>query len=240
MNLVKSFVLLVLAIALPSFGANESLFRDLEKLARHGDAEAQYHLGMFYNNGIGTGQNTKLAYEWFQKSAAGNDPLGNYKLGCYYSGQGRGVVEDDHEKALHYKLVAAKAGYALAQQDVAAIYYQSGKLNEAVYWLKQAGDQGMLSALHALYSLYYKGDKIEKDFYSAYLYLGYAIKSANAPPPAVIKQAEEDLTNKLTPALKKKADEMVAGWNPKPTLLTLKAMSGLKVAEDYANRHKGR
>ena len=83
-------------------------------LANKGDAEAQYHVGMMYNNGIGTQQDTKQAFEWFQKSASADDPLGAYKLGCYYAGQGAGVVEADPNEALKYKLIAAKAGYSLA------------------------------------------------------------------------------------------------------------------------------
>ena len=61
-------------------------------LANKGDAEAQYHVGMMYNNGIGTQRDIRQAFEWFQKSTAANDPLGAYKFGCYYDGQGEGVV----------------------------------------------------------------------------------------------------------------------------------------------------
>ena len=78
-------------------------------LADKGDAEAQYHVGMMYNNGIGTKQNPKQAFEWFEKSAASNDPLGAYKLGCYYAGQFAGVVTIDQSEALKYKLGARRS-----------------------------------------------------------------------------------------------------------------------------------
>ena len=51
-------------------------FNAMVALANKGDAEAQYHVGMMYNNGIGTQRDLKQAFEWFQKSAASNDPLG--------------------------------------------------------------------------------------------------------------------------------------------------------------------
>lgn len=238
MNFIKSIVLLALAIAWPCFAASETLFSDIEKLAQKGDPEAQYHLGMFYNNGIGTSQDTKRAYEWFQKSAAGADPLGNYKLGCYYSGQGNGVIAVDQEKALLYKLVAAKEGYVLAQYDVAEIYFHKERMNESIHWLKQAADQGMFNALYALSNLYYQGEKVAQDPYSAYLYLNLAAKVADSEMPPQIKSTLNELTSKISSSDKAKADKMIAGWKPQPSKLTTKAFNGLQEAKDYASKHK--
>lgn len=230
--------LLGLATAFPALGANDELFKVMESLANKGDAEAQYHLGMFYNNGIGTPQNTKLAYKLFQKSAAGNDPLGNYKLGCYYSGQGKGIVSVDHDQALKYKLIAAKAGYSLAQADVGGIYFQNGDTKEAIRWLKSAGDQGMTEALYALFNLYYQGNKVDKEPYSAYLYLNLAAKVNNSEMPEKIKSIKDELATKLSAAEKDKAGKIIREWKPQPTALTIKAMTGLQEAKAYANSHK--
>ncbi|MGY3147173.1 TPR repeat protein [Bradyrhizobium sp. USDA 3397] len=99
----------LLLFAMPA-GANDTrTFNAMVALANRGDAEAQYHVGMMHNNGIGTQQDRSQAFEWFQKSAAANDPLGAYKLGCYYDGQGAGVIATDADQALKYKLVAANA-----------------------------------------------------------------------------------------------------------------------------------
>ena len=84
--------------------ANEAgTFSAMIALAKKGDAEAQYHVGMMYNNGIGTQRDRRQAFAWFQKAAASNDPLGAYKLGCYYDGQGAGIVTSDSNEALKYK-----------------------------------------------------------------------------------------------------------------------------------------
>ena len=121
--------------------ANEAdTFNAMVALASKGDAEAQYHVGMMYNNGIGTQKDLGQAFEWFQKSTASNDPLGAYKLGCYYDGQGAGIVAADSTEALKYKLVAAKAGYVLAQHDVALIYGRQENFEEALKWSKMAAD----------------------------------------------------------------------------------------------------
>ena len=119
MKLIALALSCLLIFAMPARANDADTFRAMVVLANKGDAEAQYHVGMMHNNGIGTQQDPKQAFEWFQKATASNDPLGAYKLGCYYDGQGAGIVPSDSNEALKYKLVAARAGYALAQHDVA-------------------------------------------------------------------------------------------------------------------------
>src|SRR4051812_292680 len=74
------------------------LFLSLEKLAKDGNPEAQYDIGMMYNNGLGVSQDPAKAFEWFRKAADAGEPLASYKVGCYYAGQ-FGVVEMDLAKA---------------------------------------------------------------------------------------------------------------------------------------------
>src|SRR4029453_7482919 len=112
----------LLFFSMPANANEADTFNAMVALANKGDAEAQYHVGMMYNNGIGTERDLRRAFEWFQKSAASNDPLGASNLGCYYDGQGAGILSFDAAEALKYKLVAAQAGYALAQHDVALLY----------------------------------------------------------------------------------------------------------------------
>ncbi len=131
----------------------QSLFTSMEKLAQRGNPEVQYHLGMMYNNGIGVNKNPQKAFEWFSQAAASGDPLGAYKLGCYFGGQCQGVVAIDPSKELEYKLIAAKAGYALAQHDVGIIYYKQGNFDEALKWWKKAAEQGYPMALYTVLSL---------------------------------------------------------------------------------------
>ena len=126
MKLIALAFSCLLFFSMPAKANDAGTFNAMVALAHKGDAEAQYHVGMMYNNGIGTQRDSRQAFEWFQKSAASNDPLGAYKLGCYYDGQGAGVVASDADEALKYKLIAAKAGYALAQHDVALHYGKQG------------------------------------------------------------------------------------------------------------------
>jgi TPR repeat protein len=102
MKFIARAFLCLLFFSMPAKANDAGTFNAMVALANKGDAEAQYHVGMMYNNGIGTQQDLRQAFEWFQKSAASNDPLGAYKLGCYYDGQGAGIVTSDSDEALKY------------------------------------------------------------------------------------------------------------------------------------------
>jgi uncharacterized protein len=220
----------LLSFSMPATANDTGTFNAMVALANKGDAEAQYHVGMMYNNGIGTQRDPRQAFEWFQKSTASNDPLGAYKLGCYYDGQGEGVVATDKKEALKYKLIAAEAGYSLAQHDVALLYAKQENFEEAMKWWKLSGDQGLPSALYNLSGLYFQGKGAPKDLSLAYAYY----KLSNRVPPQKVKEMAGILTKpELT-----KAEKLVSEWKPQPTALTLKAKRGITAAEEHLKTTK--
>ena len=200
-------------------------FNAMVALANKGNAEAQYHVGMMHNNGIGTQKDPKQAFEWFQKSTASGDPLGAYKLGCYYDGQGAGIVALDPNEALKYKLVAARAGYALAQHDVANHYDRQGNPEEALKWWKMAGDQGYPGALFSLSRAYSAGKGTPRDVSLSYAYF----KLSKVAPRKNVNEYASMLSK---PELEK-AEKLVSEWREQPTALTLKAKSGITRAEEF-------
>jgi len=214
----------LLFFAMPANANEADTFNAMVVLANKGDAEAQYHAGMMYNNGIGTQRDLRQAFEWFQKAAASNHPLGAYKLGCYYDGQGAGVVASDSNEALKYKLVAAKAGYALAQHDVALLYDRQENSEEAAKWWKMAGDQGYPDALYNLSGSYFQGKGVPKDLSLAYAYY----KLSKLVPKSKVNGMAAILSK---PELEK-AEKLVSEWKPQPTALTLKAKRGVQAAEE--------
>jgi uncharacterized protein len=224
MKLIALAFSCLLIFSMPARANEADTFKAMIALANKGDAEAQYHVGMMYNNGIGTQRDPRQAFEWFQKAAASNDPLGAYKLGCYYDGQGEGVVASDSNEALKYKLVAAKAGYALAQHDVALLYGRQENSEEAVKWWKMAGDQGYPRALYNLSGSYFQGKGVPKDLSLAYAYF----KLSKVPPKNKVNEMAAILSK---PELEK-AEKLVSEWKPQPTALTLKAMRGVQAAEE--------
>ena len=220
----------VLAFSMPADANEADSLNAMVALANKGNAEAQYHVGMMHNNGIGTQKDPRQAFEWFQKSAASNDPLGAYKLGCYYAGQFAGVVTPDSNEALKHKLIAAKAGYALAQYDVAILYGKQGNSEEAIKWLKMAGDQGDPMALFGLSMSYSAGEGTPKDLSMSYAYFKL---SKRAPK----KNVDEYAAMLSKPELEK-AEKLVSEFRPQPTALTLKARRGVSAAEELLKTNK--
>ena len=214
----------LLIFSMPANANEADSFNAMVALANKGDAEAQYHVGMMHNNGIGTQKDPRQAFEWFQKSAASNNPLGAYKLGCYYDGQGAGVVGSDSNEALKYKLVSAKAGYALAQHDVAILYDRQGNSEEALKWWKKAGDQGYPRSLYSLSIAYSAGKGAPKDVSLSYAYF----KLSKLAP----KKNVNEMAAMLSKPELEKAEKLVSEWSPQPTALTVKAMSGVRAAEE--------
>lgn len=149
-------LLLLLILSVPGFARSAGeLEARLTALSAAGSGEAAYHLGMLYYVGLaGTPKDTRKAFELFKLAAERGDPLGAYKYGCYFDGQGEGIVESDRKMALRWKLVAAKAGYVRAQQDVTRHLFAEGDTPVALRWLEAAAAQGDMMALGALGSLY--------------------------------------------------------------------------------------
>jgi len=212
-----------------------TLFGEIESLAKSGSPEAQYHLGMFYNIGVGTEKSQSEAFKWFEQSAKSGDPLGSYKLGCYYAGQGQGVVENDEELALKYKLVAAESGYVYAQYDVATLFYENGEMGEALKWWKAASDQGDSGSIYALFTLYYKGEKIPKDRVLSYGYLKIIERNAGKEQIAKVKVILAELENEMTAAELERAKQFASDWTPHKTAMTEKALNGMAEAGRLVN-----
>jgi TPR repeat protein len=225
MKLVALAFSCLLLLSMPAHASDADTLKAMVVLANKGDAEAQYHVGMMYNNGIGTEQDRKQAFEWFQKSAAAGDPLGAYKLGCYYDGQGAGIVALDADQALKYKLVSAEAGYALAQNDVGILYDKRENSEEALKWWKRAGDQGNPNALFSLSRAYSAGKGVPKDRSLSYAYF----KLSKIAP----KKNVDEFGSMLSKPELETAEKLVSEWKPQPTALTLKAKSGFSAAEEH-------
>ena len=224
MKLVALAFSCLLILSMPAHASDADTFKAMMALANKGDAEAQYHVGMMHNNGIGTPQDPKQAFEWFQKSAASDDPLGAYKLGCYYDGQGAGIVALDPNEALKHKLVAARAGYALAQHDVANHYDRQGNPEEALKWWKLAADQGYPGALFSLSKAYSAGKGVLRDLSLSYAYF----KLSKVAP----KKNVNEFAGMLSKPDLEKAEKLVSEWREQPTALTLQAKNGISRAEE--------
>lgn len=215
--------------------AQRDLRIKLEQSAERGNAEAEYHLGMLYNNGVlGVAKDLPRAYRSFVKAASLGDPLGAYKLGCYLDGQFPGVVPLDHDKALELKLVAAQAGYALAQLDVAGSYFHNGQYEQSQQWLQRAADQGDAKALFNLSVGHLRGHWQPSDPALGYAYFKLAKLVAEGSVNPRAAASLDEIAAKLSAEQLAAANALVAGWKAQPSALTRKAKQGLAAAQALA------
>ncbi|WP_428027847.1 tetratricopeptide repeat protein [Altererythrobacter sp.] len=214
----------------------DDLIAALEQLSTEGNAEATYHLGMAYHTGSGTSVDRVKALAMFREAAEAGNPLASYKLGCYYDGQGGGLVEDDLALALEYKLVAAEAGYALAQQDVAALFAQSGQMDKAVAWLERAVGQGWPQALATYASIHNGAEGIAPDPVKtdAYFRLFLQRQGGNSKQVEWLREFELGMSENE----KSRADDIVKRYRPAPTQITLDALSGQGAAMELIERER--
>jgi len=114
------------------------LFRPL---ATHGDASAQFNLGVMHDIGEGVIQDYKEAVKWYLLAAKQGYADAQYNLGVMYA-EGKGVKQD-HREAEKWYLLAAEQGNASAEYNL-GLKYDYGKgvtqdYKEAAMWPLQLG-----------------------------------------------------------------------------------------------------
>lgn len=234
---MKHFLLLIFSLFMPvvcQAADHTQLFNKISIMAEKGDGEAAYHLGMLYNNGIAVQRNIKEAYRWFSISAAENDPLGAYKLGCYFGGQAGDVVEYSQEKSLQYKLFSANAGYALAQYDVGLAYLKMNEVEKADAFLTLAAQQGFVAAFRVLGYLNYQGALLERNMVKAYFFTALTKAMSSDEKSPKILALLETMEAKMTKAEILLSKKNIREWKIVKTPLTIKAQAGLTRSYEHA------
>ncbi|ACL62020.1 tetratricopeptide repeat protein [Methylobacterium nodulans] len=128
------------------------------------DAAAMTLLGELYSQGLGLRQDPAKAAEWYRLAANLGDRSAMGLLGMMAI-EGRGIAKDPAAGRAWLEKAAAK-GEPTACYNVALILLGTGvpeDLNRAAALLRQAADQEVPAAQHALGILYLKGRGVEKD-----------------------------------------------------------------------------
>ena len=139
------------AIAAYDKGDYKRAARLFEPLAKHGDALAQFKLGVMYADGKGVKQNLKAAQDWYTKSADQGFVDAQYNLGLAFY---KGDFIAGRTFGPKYMSMAANQGLAEAQYMYGS-WFESGylgivDLSEAEIWYQKAADQGLREANDAL------------------------------------------------------------------------------------------
>jgi len=92
-------------------------FETVKQAAEQGDVQAQFKLGLMYDEGQGVAQDYVEAVKWYQKAAGQGDADAQFKFGvCYERGKG---VTQDYAKAVEWYTKAAEQGHEDAQEMLA-------------------------------------------------------------------------------------------------------------------------
>ena len=141
--MLTSFILL-----LPLAAQASNLFDSQIKLAKLGDAEAQFNIGEMYEIGFGVKQDEKEARYWISKSANQNYETAGFKL-LYWDVERDGLKGKNTAKVKELNKLA-EHGNAQAQYYLGKMYAHGvgidKNLDVAIDWLNKAALAGVLEA----------------------------------------------------------------------------------------------
>jgi TPR repeat protein len=90
----------------------ERSFYWYKKSAEQGNADAQFRVGVMYDNGQGVTEDKKQAFHWYKKAAEQGNVSAQFNLGSLYE-EGAGVDKNKEEAAYWYRK-AYKSGHSRA------------------------------------------------------------------------------------------------------------------------------
>ncbi|MCY4224053.1 MAG: serine/threonine-protein kinase [Bacteroidetes bacterium] len=182
-GLTCGIILLLLTIfALFRMNEGESI-ENIMADAQSGDADAQFKLGLAYDNGLfGMPEDLTEAVKWYDRAAHQGHAEAQLSLGFIYD-LGQGVVEDDEEAVRWYR-EAAIQGLAMAQYSLGTMYYMGNGVEEdnleAFRWFSLAAEQDLAEAQYNIGDMYYYGHGVEEDYSEAMEWYGLAAQQDHA------------------------------------------------------------
>ncbi len=134
---------------------DSGIFEFQQKLAKGGNAQAQYQLATMYESGRGVEKNIEKAQEWYKKSAAGNYKAAQHRL-TYLEVKTTGF-KSDHKPWLQELSADAKGGDGEAMFILGHMYeYGNGvkrSLKRAQAYYKSSASRGNVDAETRLFSI---------------------------------------------------------------------------------------
>ncbi len=184
--------------------------KELRPLADRGDAEAQYRIGLMYENGKGYPPDKAQGIAWFRKAAAQNHAAAQTELAVIYA-TGDGAPQDN-KLAVEWFQKGAANGNATAQYNLGLLYAkgQGIKLDnaQAIAWWRKSAAQGMTVAQFKLGVAYENGEGVGKDPVLALANYGIAARGGNKE----YAQYRDDIARQLTPEQRKNGLALADAW----------------------------
>lgn len=186
-----------------SYGQGENIsvspqeVAEYKRLAVQGNADAQFNLGLLYDEGLGVTQNYKKAFEWYQKAAEQGLADAQFNLGVLYDLFNNSTFVGDSAKAVKWYKKAAEQGHAHAQNNLGLIYHgildgESSNYTEAFKWWEKAAKQGLPGAQFNLADCYYFGKGVERNTKEAVKWYKKAAEGGNKSAQMVLNVLKLD------------------------------------------------
>ena len=188
------------------------------RLAEQGNANAQYNLGLMYDNGQGVAQNYAEALRWYRLAAEQGNANAQINLGFMYH-NGKGGVQN-YAEALRWFRLAAEQGNTNAQFNLGNMYRNgqgvAQNYAEALKWYKRAADQGDAGSLNNLGVLFEFGQGALQNFVYAHMYynLGASRSAVGEEYERAIRN-RKSIATKMTPAQVAEAQRLAQVWSAK-------------------------
>lgn len=149
--------------------------------ANDGDAESQFNVGTFFENGLGTEKDAETAVKWYAKAADQGYAPAQYALGlCYSEGNG---VRRDPKRAIRLFQKAASQGDVDAKYALGLAFRRGQgadrKLRAAFLLLKDAAKAGHAAAQFSLGLAFARGEGTRIDFAQAKIWYGKAAEQGD-------------------------------------------------------------
>ncbi len=187
MGLFKNKDYFALGVKAYQQGNYPEMISNWEKAVEQGNTNAQYNLGICYENGRGVEKNLKKSFDLFYNAAQNNHIGSQYKIGVYYA---KGIyVLRNIKDAMKWLEKAAQQGdkTAIAQFDLlkneisngvlvkkllncAKIEEKENDLEKALNDYEQAAEIGDAKVQYNLATIYEKGQITKKDYNKAFVW----------------------------------------------------------------------
>ena len=202
--MIRKALIVAVLLALGAGGpAMAQTLQETRLQAEQGNANAQYVLGLMYDNGTGVPQDYAQAVKWYRLAADQGHASAQFNLGVmYYEGQG---VPQSFPQALKWYRLAADQGHAKAQYNLGLMYGGSVK------WFRKAADQGDALAQAGLGWAYATGRGVAQDYVQAHKWSNLSAASGNAD---ALKNRDM-IAAKMTPAQIGEAQRLASAWRKK-------------------------
>jgi uncharacterized protein len=193
-----------------SSSKNTLSIQELQNQAKLCDAEAQFYLGVAYNEGDRVTKDYAQALHWFLLAAQQGNRVATFNVGNLYL-HGNGVKQDHAEAARWYRK-AANQGYGPAMSNLGYLYLAGSGIEQdfgkAFDLFTVASAQGVPDASSNLAGMFYRGYGVTKNNVMAHVWWQLALEQGDRQAGQWLKMVEKEMTSEEIQKAAQSAEEL--------------------------------